>query len=64
LKRTLISNWEKQHGMCAIPAFGLIPEALLSLDVARLPAVLHLGLATPQHAGFVARLATAKESKS
>jgi Uma2 family endonuclease len=38
----------------------LDPAALLDGDVARVLDVLHLGLATPEHAEFVARLAAAR----
>ncbi|HLW68321.1 MAG TPA: Uma2 family endonuclease [Gemmataceae bacterium] len=46
------------------PGLWLDPDALLNLDSARLLAVLQLGLATPEHAAFVARLAAAQKSKS
>jgi hypothetical protein len=39
------------------PGLWLDPAALLSRDVKRLLAVLRLGLASPEHAAFVARLA-------
>src|SRR5262249_11564543 len=45
------------------PGLWLDPGALLERDGARLRAVIHLGLATPEHAAFVARLASAKKSK-
>ncbi|MEO6808925.1 MAG: Uma2 family endonuclease [Isosphaeraceae bacterium] len=46
----------------AFPGLWLNPAALLSDDLDRLFAALDLGLATPQHAAFVARLANARES--
>ena len=45
------------------PGLWLDPQALQDLNSARLLAVLQLGLATPEHAAFVARLAAAKKSK-
>ena len=45
------------------PGLWLDPQALLDLNSARLLAVLHLGVVSPEHAAFVARLATAKRSK-
>src|SRR5262249_35155602 len=41
------------------PGLWLDPQALLDLNSARLLAVLQLGLASPEHAAFVARLAAA-----
>jgi hypothetical protein len=38
------------------PGLWLDPEALLRQDLNRLREVLNLGLASPQHAEFVARL--------
>jgi hypothetical protein len=39
------------------PGLWLDPQALLAGDTRRLRAVVDLGLATPEHAEFVARLA-------
>jgi Uma2 family endonuclease len=44
------------------PGLWLDPEALLKGDTDRLWAVLDLGVATPEHAAFVARLAAARQS--
>jgi Uma2 family endonuclease len=44
------------------PGLWLDPEALLRSDHDRLRAVLDLGLATPEHAAFVARLTQARGS--
>jgi Uma2 family endonuclease len=44
------------------PGLWLDPIALLNGDTRRLRAVVDLGCATPEHAGFVARLAGARES--
>jgi hypothetical protein len=41
------------------PGLWLDPAALLRKDMARVLDVLQLGLATPEHADFVARLAEA-----
>ena len=40
------------------PGLWLEPNALLARDTRRLRAVLDLGLVTPEHADFVARLAS------
>jgi hypothetical protein len=44
------------------PGLWLDPVALVSGDRRRLRAVVDLGCATPEHAAFVARLATAREN--
>jgi hypothetical protein len=43
----------------AFPGLWLDPQALLAHDTRRLRAVVDLGVATPEHAAFVARLAEA-----
>ena len=47
----------------AFPGLWLDPAALLAGDTRRLRQVVDLGLATPEHAAFVARLAAAKEER-
>jgi hypothetical protein len=47
------------HRATAFPGLWLDPQALLQGDTKRLRAVLDIGLATPEHAAFVARLAAA-----
>jgi hypothetical protein len=42
------------------PGLWLDPAALLAGDIRRLQAVVELGCATPEHAAFIARLATAR----
>ncbi len=42
------------------PGLWLDPQALWALDLPRMNSVLQQGLATPEHAGFAARLAAAK----
>jgi hypothetical protein len=44
----------------AFPGLWLDPRALLQGDTKRLRAVLDIGLATPEHAAFVARLAATR----
>jgi Uma2 family endonuclease len=46
----------------AFPGLWLDPQALLARDLRRLREVIDLGVATPEHAAFVARLATAQEA--
>lgn len=46
--------------MKVFPGLWVHGEALLAKDYGRLMATLQQGLATPQHAEFVARLAAAK----
>jgi Uma2 family endonuclease len=46
----------------AFPGLWLDPQALLEGDTRRLRSVLDLGIATPEHQMFVARLATARHS--
>ncbi len=44
------------------PGLWLAPEALIAGDTRRLRAVIDLGVATPEHAAFVARLAAARRT--
>jgi Uma2 family endonuclease len=62
--KPLLPDREGVFRSVVFPGLWLDSHALLNLDSARLLAVLHLGLATPEHAAFVARLAAAKKSKS
>jgi hypothetical protein len=48
----------------AFPGLWLDPAALLVRDTRRLRAVLDQGLATPEHAAFVARLAAARDANA
>jgi len=53
-------------GLCrseAFPGLWLDPEALFEGDLPRLSAAVDLGVATPEHAAFVARLARAGEAR-
>jgi Uma2 family endonuclease len=45
------------------PGLWVDPEALLATDYRRLMATLELGLATPEHQGFVTKLATAHAAR-
>jgi Uma2 family endonuclease len=47
----------------AFPGLWLEPQALYDDDLGRLAQVVDQGLATPEHAAFVARLAQAKEGR-
>ncbi len=47
-----------------LPGLWLDPKALLEGDIRRLRAVVDLGLATPEHAEFVAKLAAARGAGS
>jgi Uma2 family endonuclease len=51
------------HRSRVFPGLWLDPAALLARDTRRLRAVLDQGLATPEHAVFVARLAAARAGK-
>jgi hypothetical protein len=46
----------------SFPGLWLDPQALIDGDTRRFRAVVDLGLATPEHADFVARLAAARTS--
>jgi hypothetical protein len=50
------------HRSTALPGLWLDPQALVQGDTRRLRGVLDLGLATPEHAAFVARLGAARET--
>lgn len=45
------------------PGLWLDPDALLNEDLDRLSEILEQGLATPEHAAFVAKLAAAREAR-
>ena len=45
------------------PGLWLDPDALLNEDLDRLSEVLEQGLATPEHADFVAKLAAARKGR-
>ncbi len=49
------------HRSTAFPGLWLDPQALVRGDRRRLREVVHLGCATPEHAAFVARLATIRD---
>jgi Uma2 family endonuclease len=50
-------NEDGLYRLTSFPGLWLDPQALLAGDTRRLRAVVDLGLASPEHAGFVARLA-------
>ncbi len=52
------------YRMRAFPGLWIHGEALLAKDHLRLMATLQEGLATPEHAAFVARLAAAKDAQA
>lgn len=51
------------HRSRVFPGLWLDPQALIRLDTRRLRQVVDLGLATPEHAAFVARLAAARAAR-
>ena len=52
------------HRSVVFPGLWLDPAAMLALDMARVRATLAAGLATPEHAAFVARLAAHRGDQS
>jgi hypothetical protein len=58
--RELAPDADGVYRIRQFPGLWVQGEALVAQDYARLMAVLEQGLATPEHAAFVARLAAAR----